>query len=267
MAFGQPGDIVGDHRAAGLDAAVIAIDRLGTIVRDGRGIVQPSTNVLVQRRLVARQRQNIVAAAVQDGLGGGALAVHRIGGHDPAFEVEQRQQPGQGRDLVAVAVDLVLAQHQTLLDRPSVDHVQRLAAILVLEAAPGRLPVDGDHPAAAGLRGVPGEGGDETAEAGLERVRIEQAKDPREGSVARNPALQAQKTAQERLLGASEHGHVDAGLGARQGRRQRDQQDLQQIVALGIARARVGQIAKTGPKSLHAATLRENQGGSTASTR
>jgi hypothetical protein len=49
---------------------------------------------------------------------------------------------------------------------------------------------------------------------------------------------------------------VDAPFGAAQGRRQCDQQDLQQIVALGIAaRARVDQIPEARPKPLHAAVL------------
>ena len=73
--------------------------------------------------------------------------------------------------------------------------------------------------------------------------------------MAGNAALQTQQAAQQRLLGAPEQGHVDAAFGAAQGRRQRNQQDLQQVVALGIARARIGQITKTRPKPLHAAVL------------
>ena len=134
---------------------------------------------------------------------------------------------------------------------------------LAIEAAPGGLAVDGDDRTAPDL---PGKRGDEAAEAGLECVRVEQPEDPRERVVARNAALQAQKTPQQRLLGASEQGHVDASFGAAQGRRQRDQQDLQQIVALGAAAwARVDQITKARSKPFHAAVL-QKQGGSTSST-
>ena len=138
--------------------------------------------------------------------------------------------------------------------------MQRPAPVLMVEAAPGCLAVDGDHLAGPSLQGAHlqgphllGEGGDEAAEAGLEAVRVEHAKQAREGVMAGNATLEAQKPAQEWLLGAPEHRHVDASLGAAQTRRQPDQQHLQQVVALGIARARVDQISKTGPKPFHAA--------------
>ena len=182
--------------------------------------------------------------------------MHRVGGDDLPVEGEQRQQLGQGLDLVAVAGDLLLAQHQPLLDRPGAHQVQRPAAALAVEAAPGGLAVDRDHLAGPGLLG---ERRDEAAEAGLEGIGIEQPEEPREGVVARDAALQAQKTPQKRLLGAPEQGHVDAAFSAAQGGRQRDQQDLQQIVALGIAAARVRQIPETGPKPLHAAVLRKSK--------
>ena len=130
--------------------------------------------------------------------------------------------------------------------------MQRPAPALAVEAAPGRLAVDGDDLTGPSLLG---ESRDEAAETGLEGVGIEQPEDPREGVVARDAAFQVQKAAQQRLLGAPEQGHVDAAFGAAQRRRQRDQQDLHQIVALGIARARVDQILETRPKPLHAAVL------------
>ena len=46
MGFGEPGSCPCDARVAGLEAAVIAVDRLGTIVDEGCGIVEPETNVL-----------------------------------------------------------------------------------------------------------------------------------------------------------------------------------------------------------------------------
>ncbi len=185
------------------------------------------------------------------------MAVHRVGGHDPAVEREQRL------DLVAGGGHFLLAQHQALPDRPGAHQVQRPAAALAVEAAPGRLAVDGDDRTGPGLLG---KRRDEAAEAGLERVGIEQAEDPREGVVTRDAAFQAQQATQQWLLGAPEQRHVDAAFGAAQHRRQRDQQDLQQIVALGITRARVDQILKARPKPLHAAILLESQGGSTVST-
>ena len=116
-----------DHGAAGLDAAVIAIDRLAGVVDRGRRIVQPQAHVLGQRWLVALQRQAVVAATVEDRLSGRLLAVHRIGGDDPALERQQRQQLGQGLDLVAGGTNLLLAQDQPLLHGPGAHQVQRPA--------------------------------------------------------------------------------------------------------------------------------------------
>jgi hypothetical protein len=84
------------------------------------------------------------------------------------------------------------------------------------------------------------------------KARIEQPEQARESIVAGNPARQPQKPAQKRLLGLAEQGHVDAGLGPAQGRAQRDQQDLQQIMPLRIARPRIVETRKARPKPLHA---------------
>ena len=64
-------------------------------------------------------------------------------------------------------------------------------------------------------------------------------------------ARQGEKPAQERLLRPAKFRHVDAGLRTGQGRGERDQQDLQEIVALCVASARIGQIRKARPKPLH----------------
>ena len=78
--------------------------------------------------------------------------------------------------------------------------------------------------------------------------------------MARYAARQREKAPQKRLLGTAEQGHVDAALGAAQGRRECDQQDLQQVVTLGIARPRVRQTRKTRLKPLHTALLFNQDG-------
>ena len=74
------------------------------------------------------------------------------------------------------------------------------------------------------------------------------------------PPGSVQKAPQQRFFGAPEQGHVDAGLGAAQGREQRDHDDLVQLVALGVAGPRVLKLGKTGPKPLHAVPLCNQDG-------
>jgi hypothetical protein len=149
--------------------------------------------------------------------------VQRIGGDDAAVQRQQGEQLGHDRDLVRLARDPQLAQHQALLARPGADQVQRRPAALAVEGAARGLAVDRHH-ALHPLR----QGRQIAGEAALESRRIEQPEDPREGVVARDAARQAQEPAQQRLRAAPEQRHVDAGLGAAQGREQRDHHHLVQ---------------------------------------
>ena len=232
MGLGQPGDIVDDLRPAGLDPAVVAVGGLGDARRCG-GIVEHPADIVQERGPIALQGQDIVAAPVEDRLGGGFLAVHRVGGDDPPLQRKEGQQLRHHRDLVGAAVDLALAQDHTLLACPGADHVQRPRSGPTIERAPGGLAVDCHH-----LAGLGGERGHEPAEANLEGLGVEQTEQARERVVAGNTARQRQEPTQERLLRPSERRHADAGLGTGQGRGQGDQQDLQEIVALrGSARS------------------------------
>ncbi len=153
-----------------------------------------------------------------------------------------------GRAVISSAVDLALAQDEPLLAGPGADQMEWATARAAVERAAGGLAVDRHH-----LPDPGGEGCDEAPEAGLERCGVEQAEQARERVVARDAARQGQEPTQERLLRSPELRHVDARLGTGQYRSQRDQQQLKQIVALRIARARIGQIRKARPKPLHPA--------------
>lgn len=80
MLRGEPGDVVEDRGAAGLDAAVIAVDRLRRLVGHGIGLVEQQADVREERLLVALDGQHVVAAARQDRFCRGFLTVHRVGG-------------------------------------------------------------------------------------------------------------------------------------------------------------------------------------------
>ena len=63
--------------------------------------------------------------------------------------------------------------------------------------------------------------------------------------------FQVQETAQELLLVLGKLGHVHRGLPATQHGAKRNHQDFQQLVAPGIARARIFQTFKAGPEPFH----------------
>ncbi len=85
---------------------------------------------------------------------------------------------------------------------------------------------------------------DEPAETASERRRVQQPEDPRKRIVARNAVLKGQKLAEQILTVNREIRKVRAVLGTAHRRRQRHRQHLQQVVALGVASARIGQTGK-----------------------
>ena len=155
-----------------------------------------------------------------------------------------------GRDLAAVA-GVALGQDEALLGGPGGDAVQRRASAGRLERAAQRLAVEG-HDAGAvcpggGIGPGPGsvvapgagEGDHEAAEGGFEGCGVEGLEHPAEGVVAGRAVGEADEATQHGQLGPREGGDVDAGPGAAQRGRQRDQQDLvQRVPRVGRPRIR-----------------------------
>lgn len=92
MAVLQPLDLGRNRRRARLDPAMIAVDR--RLCRADRAcrIIEKPHDVVVQRGLVALQRQRVIAVLVNDLLGYGALAVERIGGLAFRWRARQRAE-------------------------------------------------------------------------------------------------------------------------------------------------------------------------------
>ena len=162
----QPLDVAGDKSGAGLDPAMIAIDRGVGGDRFGFRIVEEGSDVVVQRALIALQRHGVVAALRDDLAGDAALAVERVHGHDRPLEAQQSQQLGYGGDLVGLGVGGDLPQHQLLIAAAGRDHVQRRLAARLVERSPHHLAVDRNHPLAA-----LGEARHEPLEAGAKLLR------------------------------------------------------------------------------------------------
>jgi hypothetical protein len=129
--------------------------------------------------VVGLQPQEIVGPLGPKPRGDVRLAAHSVERHDAAVEVQSVEKFGNGGDLVRLAIDLALAEHQSLITRPGADQMQRAVIVAATARAPDGLAVDRHHLALdlahQGLR--------PSREAGLKRVRIEQHEDPPKGVV------------------------------------------------------------------------------------
>ena len=82
----QPVDIAREGRRARLDASMIAVDSLRCRGPRASGIVQKQADVIMQRALIAFQRQSVVATLIDDLPSDRALTVERVHGHDRALQ-------------------------------------------------------------------------------------------------------------------------------------------------------------------------------------
>ncbi|MNP66398.1 hypothetical protein D3C76_1621080 [compost metagenome] len=69
---------------------------------------------------------------LEDGLGDLGLAPHGIDGHQTAFDVEQRQQLGNGGDFIGLGVGFYLSEHQLIGGGIGTDHVNGRRSILTV---------------------------------------------------------------------------------------------------------------------------------------
>ncbi len=214
---------------AGIDVAVAA-------VAQDLGVVEEEGDVGMQGGLIALEGEQVVAALIDDLPGDLAMAAHRIDGDDRALERMHFQQLRDCGDLVRLAIDGQLAEHEALVGRPGGDQMQRRAAGGAVEGMAQGLAVDRRH-----ASGAFGKALHETQEAAVELDRIEQAKHAREGVMARDAVTEPQKLPQKGLLRAPEQSHVRAVLAAAQHRAEGNHQDLMQIVA-GVAVSRIFKV-------------------------
>ena len=186
----------------------------------------------VQGGLVALDRQQVVSAHVPDGARDLALGAHRVDADQAALDRQGLQQRRDGRDLVALVGDLLLAQDDPQAGGEGADHVHR--AQPAHGRAPQALAVDGHvlpegthdpaHPASEHL---------------LEVLGVEDAEDPVEGVVGGDAVFQPQEAAQPRLLDLRPLGHVLEALHLGEDGADGNHQHFHQVVALAVAHPRV----------------------------
>jgi len=178
----EPVDVMDDGVATGLDAAVIGVDGLAMVGDRGPGVGEIGLDVGEGGGPVGFQGEEIVAAAIEDGLGGLGVAMDRVGGHERPFEVEQFQKIPRRRDLVAAFGHRLLPDDEARLGRKRRHHMQRRGPRGPVEGSPQRLAVDRHHAGSVGAQRL-----QKTAKTARQRLRIDEAEQPRECVMARQP--------------------------------------------------------------------------------
>ena len=141
-----------------------------------------------------------------------------------AVEMQGVEQLGDGGDLVRLAVDLALTEHQSLITRPGADQMQRAVIVAAAAGAPDGLAVDRHHLALDLAR----QGLCPSREAALERVRIDQHEDPPERIVRGDAVRQGQEGLQPSLLAAPVKFDVLPAFRAGNHRAHRDHENVDQ---------------------------------------
>src|SRR3954464_15783571 len=182
------------HKDASAGQAAMAVvksveSRPGAGAAAKAGTFEMSPYGLEGAAVIGLQRQEIVSTLRSDPRGNVLLAPHRVERHDGAVEMQGIEQLGNGGDLVRLAVDLALTEHQSLITGPGTDQMQRAVIVARAARAPDGLAVDRDHLALDLTR----QGLCPAREAALERVRIDQHEAPPERIVRGDAVRQGQE--------------------------------------------------------------------------
>src|SRR3954470_22077911 len=93
--------------------------------------------------LIGLEDQQIIRVPVQDPASDRLLAAHGIQSHNAVLQGERLEQRWDRGDLVRLAIDLTLAEHQALLAGPGADQVQRPLRPAAVKGAAQGLAVNG----------------------------------------------------------------------------------------------------------------------------
>src|SRR6266542_2726337 len=241
---GQPDRVV-DHRHIPLLVATVSLlqarKRVMAQAREVtlEGLEQQPLAGLLQRRLVALDRQQVIAPLLPNLLGYVHLAAGRVDGDQGPFQVEDAEQLRDSGDLVGAFFHLLLTQDQVVGHRPGADQVQATAG-RGLGTAAGGLAVDGNGLEPAGRA----QGRHPAAEAGSELAGVQGGEDAAEGVVGGDAVGQGQEAPEPVVLGMAEGLDVGPGLGPADDGAQGEDEDVAQGVQLGAIEAGVRQVGE-----------------------
>ena len=193
---GHPADLVTNGVAARGDPAVATIHRLTPFERQSRRRLVEQHRDLGERGWpVLLQRQQVVPAAIADRLGDPGLSAHRINGDQGSLQVQTFEQQRNGGDFVGLLFRRLLAKDDPLTGGPGGDHVQRLAPLPSVVAAPRGLAIDRDD-----LRGTVAEVFNPGEEATFEQAGVDGREHVAQCVVAGNAVLVREETAEKCLI-------------------------------------------------------------------
>src|SRR3954463_14605777 len=230
------------HKDASASQAAMAVvksveSRLAAGAAAEAGTFEMSPYGLEGTAVIGLQRQQIVRTLRSDPRGNVLLAPHRVERHDGALEMQDVEQLGDSGDLVRLAVDLALTEHQFLITCPGADQMQRAVIVARVARAPDGLAVDRHHLALDLTR----QGLCPAREAALERVGIDQHEDPSERIVRGDAVRQVQEALQPSLLAAPVKLDVLPTFRAGDHRAHRDYENVDQPMIALACHPRIGE--------------------------
>ena len=217
-----------------LDAAYV--DR---VLRNARGlrVQEGGFDFLAEDWVIVLERQRVVGSRIDDGLRDLLLTTHRVDGDGRAAHVDLLEKLRNGSDLVRLLLCHDLPQRETTLSDPGAHHVQWARAGATIEGAAHGLSVNRDNLSFQVCHEV----GRDLRQALPEHLRVECLENTAERVRGRHAARQLEKLAEPRLARISEVLHVFPTGCAVDHRQQRDDQDVDQLVAASTLDARIGQ--------------------------
>src|SRR3954463_3574400 len=109
------------------------------------GTFEISLRGLEGAAVIGLQRQQVVGTLRPDPRGDVLLASHGVERHDGALEMQGVEQLGDGGNLVRLAVDLALTEHQSSITGPGTNQMQRAVIVAAAAGAPDGLAVNRHH--------------------------------------------------------------------------------------------------------------------------
>ena len=126
----QPVKLAADNALARLNAPVSGISlAVGVADRYGYGLgrlcLQKQADIVIERALIALERQNIIGALVPNLFRNAALTTHRINRDGVPRDIEQIKQGWNRRNLIGFFGHFLLRQDQPGICSKGTDHVDR----------------------------------------------------------------------------------------------------------------------------------------------
>ena len=162
---------------------------------------------------------------------------HGVDGHQRPADVEQLQQPRDGRDFVRLGVHRHLAQGQVVVSRPGTDDVQRPQLLGGVAGVAQGLAVDGHVLQTQPLR----QRLDPLLEAGEEGLRVEAVEDALEGVMRRDAVGQGEKGLQPFVAAVGKSNNLRPVVGATDDGAEGDHNNVNQEVPAKVPAARVAE--------------------------